>query len=79
MLSFQQVQRAVKMRKPRWQKVSLFLYSSWLRRVRGPTLFDKKLKAFIHCINVGCGDGEEIGDRSVKSVETAVLLQLNLY
>ncbi len=47
--------------------------------MRGPTLFDKKLKAFIHCINVGCGDGEEIGDRSVKSVETAVLLQLNLY
>ncbi len=29
----------------------------------GADAFDKKLEAFIHCINVGCGDGEEVGDR----------------
>ncbi len=29
----------------------------------GTDTFDKKLEAFIHCINVGCGDGEEVGDR----------------
>ncbi len=29
----------------------------------GTNAFDKKLKAFIHCINVGCGDDEEVGDR----------------
>jgi hypothetical protein len=29
----------------------------------GTNAFDKKLEAFIHGINVGCGDGEEIGDR----------------
>ncbi len=29
----------------------------------GTNAFDKKLEAFIHCINVGCGDGEEVGDR----------------
>ncbi len=29
----------------------------------GTDAFEKKLKAFIHSINVGCGDGEEVGDR----------------
>jgi hypothetical protein len=29
----------------------------------GTNAFDKKLEAFIHCINVGCGYGEEVGDR----------------
>jgi hypothetical protein len=29
----------------------------------GTNVFDKELKAFIHCIDVGCGDGEEVGDR----------------
>ncbi len=29
----------------------------------GTNAFIKKLEAFIHCINVGCGDGEEVGDR----------------
>ncbi len=29
----------------------------------GTNAFNKKLEAFIHCINVGCGDGEEVGDR----------------
>ena len=29
----------------------------------GTNAFDKKLEVFIHCINVGCGDGEEVSDR----------------
>ncbi len=29
----------------------------------GTEAFDKKLKAFIHYINLGCGDGEEHSDR----------------
>ncbi len=29
----------------------------------GTNAFDKKLEVFIHCINVGCGGGEEVGDR----------------
>ncbi len=29
----------------------------------GTNAFDEELKVFIHCINVGCGDGEEVGGR----------------
>ncbi len=29
----------------------------------GTNAFERKLEAFIHCINVGCGNGEEVGDR----------------
>ncbi len=29
----------------------------------GTNAFDEELKVFINCINVGCGDGEEVGDR----------------
>ena len=36
MFCFQHARRAKKIRKPRWRKVSLFSYSSWPRRERGP-------------------------------------------
>ncbi len=29
----------------------------------GTNVFDEELETFVHCINVWCGDGEEVGDR----------------
>ncbi len=29
----------------------------------GTNAFSKKFEVFMHCINVGCGDDEEVGDR----------------
>jgi hypothetical protein len=37
----------------------------------GTNAFDKKLEVFIHCINVGCGDGEEVGDKRTKVMNVA--------
>jgi hypothetical protein len=53
------------MRKPRWRKVSRVTVPVFLlaKEGAGTNTFDQKLKVFIYGINVGCGDGEEVGDR----------------
>ena len=41
--------------------VTVFIFF-WTKECVGANFFDEEFEAFVHGVDVGCGDGEEFGD-----------------